>query len=145
MRKEMKMTTDVTIPIEFRLESIEPDPRKFKPARPNIVPVNPLVIRIHVPVNPKYIENSEKIIVAELSSNQDIPSPIFTPDGLRFIVDSFEASMQEEQSVDKGSNDDDEWEDDDKSATTTGDDDDEWDDTKPNNNNDDNNNDEEDW
>jgi hypothetical protein len=141
MRKEMKMTTDVTIPIEFRLESIEPDPRKFKPARPNIVPVNPLVIRIHVPVNPKYIENSEKIIVAELSSNQDIPSPIFTPDGLRFIVDSFEASMQEdEQSVDRGSNDDDEWEDDDKSATTTSDDD--WDDTKSNSNND---NDEEDW
>lgn len=135
------MTTDVTIPIEFRLESIEPDPRKFKPARPNIVPVNPLVIRIHVPVNPKYIENSEKIIVAELSSNQDIPSPIFTPDGLRFIVDSFEASMQEdEQSVDRGSNDDDEWEDDDKSATTTSDDD--WDDTKSNSNND---NDEEDW
>ena len=113
-------------------KSFTPDVRQYKPSTPVIefVP-EPLVIAVDVPLQSDLVKNAEVIVAAQLT-NQAEPKAHFTPMGMRYIIDQFEAVMkngkpqeaEEEEFVPTGkpkepstSEDDEDWGDEDDTDT----------------------------
>ena len=90
-----------------------PDCRPYKPSTPEISFGDVgIKILVDVPLNKELIDNADVISMAQLT-NQGAPEPIFTPLGMRFIIDQFEAVMQNGKSEETANVDDDEdWGDD---------------------------------
>jgi hypothetical protein len=97
-----------------------PDCRPYKPSTPQIeFSPDPLIIQVDVPLTSDLIINAQKISIQEIQGNSQ-DRPHFTPLGMRYIIDQFEAVMQnghsepDEQAPKVA---DDDWED--ESTTTT--------------------------
>jgi hypothetical protein len=70
-----------------------PDCRAYKPSTPEIIFDPSLKIMVNVPLEKELVDNATVISSAQLS-NQPEPSPVFTPLGMRYIIDQFEAVMK---------------------------------------------------
>ena len=117
-----------SVKVIVRWNSFSPDCRPYKPSTPELVFDEPLKIVVFVPLDKELMDNFDVISMAQLS-NQKEPSPIFTPLGMRYIIDQFEAVMQNGKPEETASADDDDWEDEDTSnKTTKKSSDDEWED-----------------
>lgn len=107
-----------------------PDCRPYKPSTPEISfgDVGIKVI-VDVPLTKDLIDNANVISMGQLS-NQGTPDPIFTPLGMRYIIDLFEAVMQNGKSEPEESAkvDDEDWGDDEPVKETKKSSDDEWED-----------------
>lgn len=96
-----------TVKLYFRWDSLQPDHRQWKPSNPLINPID-IMIAVDVPLDHKYVDNAEQIIVAQLS-NQTPEIPVLTPAGMRYCIDQFENEMSDK--VEKvTANDNEEWE-----------------------------------
>ena len=85
-----------------------PDCRAYKPSTPEIVFDPFLKIKVDVPLDKELIDNADVISMAELS-NQTAPSPVFTPLGMRYIIDQFEAVMKNGEPEETTKTDDEDW------------------------------------
>lgn len=81
-----------SVPYFFIWKTLQPDARQYKPSNPLLEIEKPIRIRIDVPLQPDLIYNASEFSIAEISAT-DIPEPILTPLGMRYIVDQFEAVM----------------------------------------------------
>jgi hypothetical protein len=100
-----------SIRVIARWNNFHPDCRQWKPSTPEIGFDEPLKIAVDVPLQKELIDNADIISMAQLS-NQAEPSPIFTPLGMRYIIDQFEAVMGNGEAKEaETSEDDEDWED----------------------------------
>lgn len=97
---------DDSIVLLFRLETIQPDRRQWKPSNPLIWSGHSYGIKI--PLKPEYVVNFEEIASAQIN-NTDAPEVVLTPSALRFCIDQFEAVMSEKKET-KNNDDNEEWE-----------------------------------
>jgi hypothetical protein len=107
-----------------------PDCRAYKPSTPELVFDPFLKIVVSVPLDKELIDNATVISSAQLS-NQPEPSPVFTPLGMRYIIDQFETVMKNGEPEETAKVDDEDWGEDDKPAkeeVKKSSDDDEWED-----------------
>lgn len=112
-------------------KGFSPDVRPYKPSTPQIEFLDPLQIVVNVPLTNDLIDNASVISLAQLA-NQTEPNPIFTPLGMRYIIDQFEAVMQNgEPEQEETAKDDEDWGDEteeEKKKTAKASDDEEWED-----------------
>jgi len=87
-----------------------PDLRAYKPSTPNVIFDPPLMVVINVPASSEFVINGSQIVAAQLT-NQKEPEPVFTPLGMRYIIDQFEAVMTNVKEEKAKENEDDDWED----------------------------------
>lgn len=124
-----------------------PDCRPYKPSTPEIVFDPWLPIAVDVPLDKELIVNAIKISSAELS-NQPQEKPIFTPLGMRYIIDQFEAVMKngEPEPEVSAKSDDEDWGEDEPVKETKKSSNDEWEDeAKPSKDEEDDKDFDEDW
>ena len=108
-------------------KGFSPDCRPYKPSTPIIEFPEPLIIAIDVPLTNDLIKNAGVISAAQLT-NQSEPKPHFTPLGMRYIIDQFEAVMKNGEPEQDTAKADDDWEDEDtKKETNKKSEDDDWD------------------
>lgn len=69
-----------------------PDCRPYKPSNPEIVFPGGLDIVVNVPLSNDLIINANTISMQQIS-NQKEDKPLFTPLGMRYIIDQFESAM----------------------------------------------------
>lgn len=86
------MTT--TVSVMFQWVEYRPDNRQFKQQSILTLPTTgrnslPVIVVIEVPAKPEYIINATDIIKAPLEGNPEPPA-IFTPSGIRYLVDEWE-------------------------------------------------------
>ena len=90
---------DNTITLYFKWHSATPDPRQFNQQRQVMYPftgedkdyLESTVIAIKVPCTHEYVFNADKILTAQLSSDEDAPDPILTPAGMFLAISLLEA------------------------------------------------------
>lgn len=88
-----KETKTACIKVLASWKGFSPDCRTYKPSTPIIEFPEPLTIAIDVPLESDLIKNAGVIAAAQLT-NQSEPKPQFTPLGMRYIIDQFEAVMK---------------------------------------------------
>lgn len=102
--------TENNIYVYFDLQSLQPDPRRFKPSSPILVPStkieNPIVIVVPVPIEAKYIHNLQQVLDNQ-AGKAALDAIVLTPDGLRYVIDTLEGAMAEKE---RETVNDDEWE-----------------------------------
>lgn len=91
--EEVKETKLPTLKVFAQWKGFTPDCRAYKPSTPEIVFDPFLKIMVNMPLDKELIDNATVIMSAQLS-NQPEPSPVFTPLGMRYIIDQFEAVMK---------------------------------------------------
>jgi hypothetical protein len=82
---------------------------------------------VNVPLEKELVDNATVISSAQLS-NQPEPSPIFTPLGMRYIIDQFEAVMKNGEPEETAKSDDEDWGDEPVKEEVKKSSDDEWED-----------------
>ena len=116
MSKEEEVTKETKIPtikVKALWKGFSPDCRPYKPSTPVIeFAPEPLVIVVEVPMTSDLILNCDVIASAQLT-NQSEPKPQFTPLGMRYIIDQFEAAMKngEPDAEETAKSDDEDWDD----------------------------------
>ena len=133
----------VTMPVVFKWVSVQPDPRPYKPGNPLLL-LEDTKIQIDVPVDNKYIKNTNDILAMQLGVGE-LPKPVLTPLGMKYCIDQFEAVMVDTKPIVE--DEDEKWEDEkpsnkpEKSPKKT----DDWDDEEGDDGDDKWNDEEEDW
>ncbi len=91
-------------------KGFSPDCRPYKPSTPEISFGDiGIKIIVDVPLTKNLIDNADVISMAQLS-NQNAPDPIFTPLGMRYIIDQFESAMSNQKDeLEVSVADDDDW------------------------------------
>jgi hypothetical protein len=107
-KEEVKETKLPTLKVYAQWLSFSPDCRPYKPSTPELAFDPWLKIVVNVPLDKELIDNATVIMSAQLS-NQPEPSPIFTPLGMRYIIDQFEEVMKNGQLEVPASEDDEDW------------------------------------
>jgi hypothetical protein len=127
--EEVKEDKLPTLKVYAFWKGFTPDCRAYKPSTPEIVFDPFLKILIDVPLDKELIDNATVIMSAQLS-NQPEPSPVYTPLGMRYIIDQFEAVMKNgETKEETAKSDDEDWGDEPaKEETKKSSDDEEWED-----------------
>lgn len=90
--------SEITIFLEW--DSCQPDNRQYK--QPSQVLLPKLLIAVDVPLKHKYIHNSEVIITTQVAAtefDENVPQPVLTPSGMRYVVDQLEAQFQPEDEI----------------------------------------------
>ena len=105
-----------TVTLYFGWGISTPDPRQFNQQRQTLSPGNnvPLQIAIQIPLKGEYVFNADKILTAQLSSDENEPDPILTPAGMFLAISLLEEPFAKvaEDVKDEKKKLDDEWGDD---------------------------------
>lgn len=92
------MTKDkepLVVTLKYIWSTVTPDPRQYNQQREELSPIDS-VIEIDIPLDKKYIRNKADILVAQTSSDMNIPAPILTPDGMFLAISLLEAPFHQE-------------------------------------------------
>ena len=108
--EEVKETKIPMLKVIAKFTHFNPDLRAYKPSTPNVIFDPPLMVVINVPASSEFVINGSQIVAAQLT-NQKEPEPVFTPLGMRYIIDQFEAVMTNVKEEKAKENEDDDWED----------------------------------
>ena len=115
---------DNTITLYFAWNTATPDPRQFNQQRQTLYPLSiktdsvglhmSMRIAIQIPLKGEYVFNADKILTAQLSSDENEPDPILTPAGMFLAISLLEAPFAKvaEDVKDEKKKLDDEWGDD---------------------------------
>jgi len=93
--EEIKTAVEIinSIPVIAKWLGFQPDCRPYKPSTPQITFVDGLNIRVNVPLDKELIYNAQNISIQQMAGNTE-DKPVFTPLGMRYIIDLFEAVMK---------------------------------------------------
>jgi len=90
-----------TITLYFQWNTATPDPRQYNQQRQTLFPGEhkdstvPLRIAIEIPLTGEFVYNADKILTAQLSSDQNAPEPILTPQGMFLAISLLEKPFAE--------------------------------------------------
>lgn len=84
----------LTVTLRFRWDTCTPDPRQFNQQRQVLNP--DYLIEIEIPLDKKYIRNKADTLVAQTSSDLNVPAPILTPAGMFLALSMLEQPFQDE-------------------------------------------------
>ena len=115
--EEIKTAVEIinSIPVIAKWLGFQPDCRPYKPSTPQITFEYGLDIRVSVPLDKELIYNAQQISIQQMAGNKE-DKPVFTPLGMRYIIDQFEAVMKnsEPEPEETAKADEDDWGDDEK-------------------------------
>jgi hypothetical protein len=78
----------LTITLRFRWDTCTPDPRQYNQQRQVLNP--DYLIEIDIPLTRYYVKNTADILVAQTSSDLNVPAPILTPNGMFLAISMLE-------------------------------------------------------
>lgn len=93
-----------TVTLYFNWNTTTPDPRQFNQQRQLLYPVYyakdedglpmSLKVAVKIPCTHEYVFNADKIITAQLSSDENAPEPILTPQGMSLAISLLEEPFE---------------------------------------------------
>ena len=92
-----------TVTLYFKWYSATPDPRQFNQQRQVMFPfisedkdsLGSMVVAIQIPLKGEFVFNAPEILTAQLSSDENAPEPILTPQGMFLAISLLEEPFAE--------------------------------------------------